>query len=176
MENWLVIEGFENYKISNCGQVMNSRGLIMKQRTTPSGYKEIGLRNGRKNQKFFLIHRLVAIAFIEKVNGKEYVNHKDGDKFNNAVSNLEWVTQSENQLHAYETGLQKFTNEQLNILRENAIKRRRPIRVVNELLGINAVFNSITEAGQELACNKKTIRNSLKMKHKSRLGYEATYV
>ena len=176
MEKWLIIEGFENYKISNYGRVMNSRGLIMKQRTTPRGYKEIGLRNGKKNQKFFLIHRLVALAFIEKINGKEYVNHKDGDKFNNSVDNLEWVTQSENQIHAYETGLQKFTNEQLNTLRENAVKRRKPIRVVNELLGIDEVFNSIAEAGQRLTCDEKTIRNSLKKRNKSRLGYEATYV
>ena len=56
--------------------------------------------------KKYLLHRLLAQAFIPNPEGKPCVNHKDGNKHNNALRNLEWVTRSENQRHAYETGLQ----------------------------------------------------------------------
>lgn len=69
-----------------------------------SGYIRIALslKDGRQKK---LLHRLVAEYFIPKVVGKNFVNHVDGDKTNNHVSNLEWVSQSENEIHAYKTGL-----------------------------------------------------------------------
>ena len=104
------------------------------------------------------------------------MNHISGDKNDNTVQNLEWVTQSENQIHAYETGLQVKTTEQVARLKGYAENKRRPIRVVNEKIGIDQVFESIAEAGQLLNCNEKTLRNVLKGRNKSRLGYKVFYL
>lgn len=62
----------------------------------------------------WLLHRLVAEFFLDKVDGKTFVNHLDGDKTNNDVSNLEWVTQSENEKHAFETGLKPTVSCTIN--------------------------------------------------------------
>lgn len=175
-EYWKRLKNYPNYEISNNGNVRNSRGHIMKQRITRRNYKEVGLRNGGAKQKFFLVHRLVAKYFLPSIDGKAYVNHKDGDTHNNHVSNLEWVTQSENQIHAYKNGLQELTSEQLYLLRTYAKAKRRPIRVINKKLDINQTFESITDAAKHLECNEKTLRNVLKGRNKSRLGYEVTYL
>ncbi|MDG6143071.1 NUMOD4 motif-containing HNH endonuclease [Lactococcus formosensis] len=175
MEKWKKIKGYQNYEVSDFGNIRNSRGLVMKQRTTYRGYKEIGLRNG-KVQKFHLVHRLVAQAFLEEIPSKNYVNHIDGNKTNNSVENLEWVTQSENKKHAVRTGLQPITEEVIKTLKDNAIKKRKSIRVVNTKLGIDKTFPSIAEASKHIDCNEKTLRNVLKGRNKSRLGYEVTYL
>lgn len=68
------------------------------------GYRYIVFREDGK-QKNVYFHRVIADAFIPNPEGKPFVNHKDGDKGNNAVDNLEWVTQAENTQHAYASGL-----------------------------------------------------------------------
>nr|WP_289038261.1 HNH endonuclease signature motif containing protein [uncultured Allobacillus sp.] len=178
MEIWVNVkyEGFEHYQISNLGNVRGLRGS-MRSRPNARKYHIIGLRHKETaKQKTFTIHRLVAEHFVDRKEGKDYVNHIDGDKNNNSAENLEWVTQSENQIHAYKTNLQKYTPEQDKRLKEYAKRKRRPIRVINQKLGIDRTFNGIYEAAQHIECNEKTIRNALKNKHKSRLGYEAYYL
>lgn len=175
MEEWKVIEGFKRHKISSYGNVEGVKGM-MKSRINDRGYNMIGIRDHEGRQKMFLIHRLVAIHFINNPDNKKYVNHKDGNKQNNNVSNLEWCTQSENQIHAYKTGLQVFTEEQRQRLKNEAIKKRKPIRVINKKLGIDDVYKSIAEAAENVDCNEKTLRNVLKKRNKSRLGYEVTYI
>ena len=102
------IEGYEYYWVSEEGFVlsMSDKGVrILKPDRSRGQYYCVTLsRAGRV--KRFLIHRLVAEYYIPNPDGKPEVNHKDGNKLNNHVDNLEWVTQSENQLHAFETGLQ----------------------------------------------------------------------
>lgn len=82
--------------------------------------------------KLHLVHRLVASAFIEKPEGKDFVNHKDGDKLNNDFRNLEWCTRRENDSHAKDNGLlnppkgishphSKLTNEDVIFIRSSEL-------------------------------------------------------
>lgn len=95
-EQWKVIADFPDYKISNKGRVYSSLTYrILKPRKHSKGYYNVALfKDGQMHQK--LIHRLVAEAFIPCDNKSLVVNHKDENKRNNKVDNLEWVTRSEN--------------------------------------------------------------------------------
>lgn len=98
---WRKIKDFPNYSVSNYGEVRNDvTGKILKPWVIKAGYKCVGLREKGITYKKY-IHRLVAVAFIANKENKETVNHKDGNKQNNAVDNLEWATYSENNYHAY---------------------------------------------------------------------------
>lgn len=106
-EVWLPVVGFEEYYlISNTGKIFSIRSqreLIVKPKRT--GYMDIELNiNGKVYYK--RIHRLVAEAFIPNPENKPYINHKDGNKLNNNVTNLEWCTNSENMIHAFQMGLE----------------------------------------------------------------------
>jgi hypothetical protein len=124
-EEWKGVEGFDgNYLVSNYGKVLSlkrKKPIVLKVDNTRK-YSCVTLSDDSKLTRIF-IHRLVAIAFVENPEDKPQVNHIDGDKFNNRQDNLEWVTQSENQLHACKTGLQgigqyaygsKRTDEQIH--------------------------------------------------------------
>ena len=104
MEIWKSIKGYEGlYEISNTGKIrIVSSGVIKKCSTLPNGYLRVGLTKDRK-VKYFYPHRLVAQAFIPNVANKPCVNHKDCNKNNNCVNNLEWVTYKEN--NDYNNGL-----------------------------------------------------------------------
>lgn len=110
-EEYRDVVGFEDYfQISNLGNVFSKRSKrLLKQTKSPTGYwtfaTKIGGRQGVNH--YFLVHRLVAMAFIPNPEDKPFVNHIDGCKTNNVVSNLEWVTAKENSAHSWATGLQK---------------------------------------------------------------------
>ena len=108
-ETWLPVKGYENlYEVSNLGRVKSlpKKGFcrnsthLLRQRDNGFGYKICQLmKNGKR--RVISTHRLVAIAFIPNPDNKKQVNHKDGNKYNNHYSNLEWCTNSENQLHKF---------------------------------------------------------------------------
>ena len=95
-EKWLPVVGYEGlYEVSNFGRVKNKRGRFVSQSVQVSGYKRVTLsKNNKYSMK--LVHRLVAEAFIPNPNNYAIVNHKDENKLNNIVTNLEWCTQSYN--------------------------------------------------------------------------------
>ena len=104
-EVWLPMKGYEGfYEVSNLGRVISSSGCMRKPSKTKFGYLKLNLsREGVV--KSVRVHRVVAITFLDKTEGKDEVNHLDGDKTNNRVDNLEWCTSSENKYHAVRTGL-----------------------------------------------------------------------
>ena len=107
-EEWKPIKGYEGlYEISNLGRIkrVNYKRMLKNYTNKRNGYEYVGLCKGGI-KKTLRVNVLVAEAFIEKLDGSNQVNHKDGVKTNNVVENLEWVTQSENMLHAYKSGLQ----------------------------------------------------------------------
>ena len=118
-EIWKPIEGYENlYQVSSYGRVKSNdrteicknglvrfrEGKILKPHQNYNGYLWVSLcKNDKRKKK--KIHRLVAKAFIPNTNNKPQVNHIDGNKHNNNLKNLEWVTSKENMEHAVKKGL-----------------------------------------------------------------------
>lgn len=100
---------YENYTINRLGYVTNSKGNKIATRLSNSGYLQVNLWKNNKGKSFYL-HRLLAIHFIPNPNNYEFVNHIDGDKFNNAIDNLEWCTKSQNAIHAIVNGLKVYSN------------------------------------------------------------------
>lgn len=94
--SWKSIQGYSNYEVSEIGEIRNSRTGKMRRITRGGKYNIISLINNAGIEKRKYVHVLVAQHFIPKVAGKPYVNHIDGDGFNNHVDNLEWCTSSEN--------------------------------------------------------------------------------
>ena len=98
-EVWKEIIGFEKYKISNYGRVIGCNGGFLKFNKTYNGYTTLCVYNQGKKATL-RIHRILAYSFIPNPENKPEVNHIDGDKSNNHISNLEWCTRSENTLHS----------------------------------------------------------------------------
>lgn len=139
MEKFETIKEFPDYEISNYGRVRSKERFIrfthavtkqehfrrseckyLKVNYNKHGYRVVCLYLNKKMYNK-TIHRLVAETFIDKIDGKNVVNHKDGNKHNNTVDNLEWVTDEYNHAHATITGL-KRTKEKLNETCVYAIK------------------------------------------------------
>lgn len=108
MKNFKEIKGFEGrYSISSDGEVYSHfLNRSMKLKITKTGYLRVHLRKQDK-EKHASVHRLVAEHFIENPENKPTVNHKDGNKQNNSISNLEWSTHCEQMDHALDSGLIK---------------------------------------------------------------------
>lgn len=148
---------FPDYDVSEYGDVYSWKSgerVLMKLRTDIDGYKTVGLYKDGKCKRI-KVHRLVADAFIPKTDGKDCVNHKDGNKWNNSVSNLEWCTRKENSIHASETGLLVYGSKQ----RIGKAKQRRftheQIQSIKELYHSDGV--SQRELGKMFGCDHSVI-------------------
>lgn len=135
-EKWKDIEGYEGlYQVSNTGLIRNVlTKTILKQNPDQKGYLLIQLsKEGRR--KTHKMHRLIAQSFIRNPMNKPQVNHIDEDVTNNRVENLEWVTNSENQLHG-------------NRNRRNANKLSKPVVATNIRTGEKIIFPSVSSTLQ----------------------------
>lgn len=133
-EVWKDIPNYEGlYQVSNLGNIKSNQKKIYKsngkafmnvlrkerilKKSIRQGYYAVKLYKDN-NKKTIPVHRIVAKTFLKNNENKPCVNHIDGNKLNNNVSNLEWCTYSENTLHAYKNGLQKITEKQRENCRE----------------------------------------------------------
>ena len=100
------IKGYEGmYSVSSDGKVYSDRNnLELKQSVGSTGYYRVNLNN-KDGGKTFKVHRLVALHFIDNPNNFKVVNHKDGNKLNNNIDNLEWCSYAHNNIHARQLGL-----------------------------------------------------------------------
>lgn len=135
--NWKDVEGYEGfYKVSEDGRVFSIRAdRELTLDSDKDGYQLTTL-SLRGITRRFRVHRLVASAFLDNPNGYAIVNHKDGIKYNNVVSNLEWCTHLHNNLHALSTGLKvqpkgedsfhsKLTNNSADEIKEDILSGMR---------------------------------------------------
>lgn len=159
IEEWksiTIVNG--TYEVSSLGNIRNNLGLILKAYKINSGYLAVKLKyDGKRYHK--LIHRLVALAFLDNnlESTKLEVNHIDGNKLNNKLSNLEVVTSSENKVHALSTGLKVYNEPSKGLKIGKTSKYRNVtydkskdkyiamIRVNNRNIGYKS-FNSEYEA------------------------------
>ena len=180
-EEWRDIPGFEGrYQVSNLGrvkslprEVSNYTGKllvkekILKQRHDFKGYMRIDLKDNTGKHRYLGVHRLVALAFIPNPDNKPQINHIDGNKENNMLNNLEWVNNSENQLHAYRTGLSHVSE-----------KAGKPKKAV---LQISVDTNEVIEEFESLSDAKKkfgdcgNIAMCCKNKRRTAYGYKWKY-
>lgn len=102
-EIWKPVVGFEDfYEVSNLGNVRRKKSKRLRAISHTSLYSHILLSANGKHTTL-RVHRIVAEAFLPRIDGKPHINHKNGNKNDNRVENLEWVSQAENNLHAYRT-------------------------------------------------------------------------
>jgi hypothetical protein len=128
-EQWKpVAECNGEYYVSSWGRVKSfkfGKERILKPSLIGNGYPAINIWQKTKKSKCITIHKLVALAFIPKPDNKTQVNHKDGNKLNNHIDNLEWVTSQENNQHAWDNGL--CENKRLAIASANRKAQSKPV-------------------------------------------------
>lgn len=122
------IKSLQRYRISKSGTNQNVNEKILKQSCGKTNkYLNVTLAKNKKN-KTFQIHRLAALNFIPNPNNYPQVNHKDGNKQNNCVDNLEWCTCKENINHAWKNGLNHISEKHRKVASDNAKKRWKKYR------------------------------------------------
>jgi len=147
-EKWYPVYGYEGlYEINAQGKVKSLQrkkyNYILEQRIDRGGYYTVRLSKPGLLSSTQFVHRLLGFAFIENPLNKCCINHIDGNKLNNRIENLEWVTKAENMQHAYDTGLSKITAKS----------------VYDTCTG--KLYSSIKEAAKALNINYGTCRNYL---------------
>lgn len=174
IEIWKDIENYEGYyQISNYGRVKNlkTQNILSLSDINNVGYYRITLYT--PNKKRFFIHRLVAYHFCEGYKEGLVVNHKDGDKQNNYYENLEWVTRSENDLHAYRNNLRTVSGGA--IIQQQKSYRQVVVQTIdtNEIVYI---FDNYSKCAEYFGLNKEYVRQCCLGKYKLKRKYNVHYI
>lgn len=164
-EIWKPVVGFEqSYEVSNLGNIRNKKNGRVRRIDYATNYPTV-LLSVDGEHKTFRVHRLVAKAFLEPVEGKNHVNHKNGNHSDNRVCNLEWCTQSENNLHAY-----RVLHRKPPMLGKTAANRKvnnKDILLFNQM---NLSGTSTEEIGKFFGIDGSTVRKHLrKYRHDQQL-------
>ena len=167
MVEWRKIPGWD-YSVSSEGDVRHdATGYVLKPMMSNRGYARVALWHKNKST-YKSVHRLVAQAFIDNPCNKEGVNHINGDKTDNRVSNLEWCTPRENSIHASRIlGKRPSQEHCARSIRLAQDSIRKPVVCVET--GI--VYRSVAEAAKAVGANCSGVSNALRGKSKSSGGY-----
>lgn len=157
-----------NYEVSNTGFVRNSKTKrILKNSIDSRGYYRVSLSYGKRGmQKVKGVHQLIAIAFVEKPEGKDFVNHEDGNKLNNHYSNLKWVTPKENTNHAIETGLFNVKETTKRATEASILVNGIKVEETNSITGEKTIYNSISECARKHEVSRNEMVKVIKNKNK----------
>lgn len=154
METWKELKGHQDYMVSSYGRIKRiDTGKIYAGTINNKGYIRFDLS---ENGKRFVVagHRAVAEAFLPPIYGKTLVNHKDGNKCNNCVNNLEWCTPHENSMHAFHV---------LNV---------RPSKMISVMcIETGVIYESMLEAERKTGINNVLIHRCISGKRKSTHGF-----
>lgn len=154
-EIWRDIKGYENrYAISNKGRIYSYLSNKMLSQCLRRGYLSVCLITGDGRKKMESVHRLVAIHFLDNPNNLPQVNHKDENKLNNEVDNLEWCTAKDNMNYG-------TRNERISKA------HNKSVYCINN----NTVYPSATIAAKELGLNRPAISECCNGKRQSVKGY-----
>ena len=172
IETWRPIVGYEDrYEVSNLGRVRHI--LFVNNKIVKLQNKILRIAINKRNRAYIclkkdrqrknkIVHRLVAEAFIPKDEGKNEINHIDGNPLNNCVENLEWCTRKENMVHAYVNNLSKLPK--YNKANSKRIKRND-----------GKTYQNAYDAAKELNVSVCSIRDVLKGRIKTCKGYKFEY-
>ena len=174
---WRPVNGYEGrYDVSNSGIVRSldvavrcrgsgirvNRGKLLPYRANNRGYLTVNLTKANIT-KSFLVHRVVAEAFIPNGLALPQVNHKDGNKSNNDVSNLEWVTDNENKAHS-------------SIAVGGTQRPKKAVKVISVASGKEMIFDGLREAERALSLDHKCSLKVLQGKQSVHKGYTLAYL
>jgi hypothetical protein len=186
IETWKDIPGFENkYQASSFGNIrsinrrvnsFHKNGIVLKGKKLklcklPNGYLNISL--GKNNTT--LVHRVIAKTFIKNPENKPCINHKDGNKSNNNIVNLEWCTYSENEFHSYRVLGKKSTPP--NIGKFGILsKDSKPVAMYSLSGNLLSVYGGASEAARELNKNQSRISCNARGETKKCYGSKFIYI
>ena len=143
----------KGYLVNKLGDVKSPYDKVLKKTISNSGYEYLNIKS-----KSYFIHRAIAFAFIKRINGKDFVNHKNGIKLDNRIENLEWCTKSENNKHSHLMGLNNYNPYYKNKLGKE--HNRSKSILINGVL-----YNGISEASRKLNIGISTIHYRLNSKN-----------
>jgi hypothetical protein len=164
-EIWKVIDKHPSYSISNLGRIKlyrNFNGSYILKQTIRNNYLYVIITK-KTIRNNYRIHRLVASLFIRNLNNFPCVNHKDGNKKNNKISNLEWCTYSQNMLHAYKIGLKLSTNG-------------NKVQAIKMNTGEVFEFNSVYAASRYVKGQQPNVYMCCIGKRKTHKGYSFNFI
>jgi len=187
-EIWKNINGYKYYQVSNLGRIKTlSRKDIHKRKNQlivrhkkekrikgilkSSGYIQVNLFTNSKQYKCELVHRLVGKAFIKNFANKPMINHKDGNKQNNIISNLEWCNLSENIIHSYNVlGAIPHTSGKIGVLhpKSKAVLQKKDGKIIKR-------WDCASDAVREFGFDSGGITKACKGINKQHKGYEWEY-
>ena len=183
MEIWRDIEGYEGlYQVSNMGNVKSlkfGKEKILRLRKDKGNYLYVGLYKNGKGKNYY-VHRLVAETFIQKIAGKDFVDHINGIRDDNRIDNLRWCTSKENsnfelcRKHRSEALKGKYVGEKNYLYGKTGALHHRSKAVL--CLENGKIYGSTMEAERELGINNSNISACCRGKLHSAGGYHWKYI